>query len=394
MSFIANNIASKGEISQMENIRTTTRVGGKLLTLEHINGESWDKIISSFDGACQEQLYIFAKNRWPKVGLEPVLFFENGEVVGGALVLVQALPLNLASLAILKWGPLLKDHTRFDKKEIYDACVETLLKEYDVKRKMMVSILARAALQEVNNEFEYLLERGFKKGSQLRFPNRYFVNLRQNDEELLASFAQKWRYHLKKSFKADLHFEQASCDRIEEFKLLYNQMSGRKKFPDHSAFEDTIDALMAIIDDGLRPELFFVRHKKEIVSGAVIFKTGDTAVYLYGATSDKALGLRAGYFIHYHIIRWLRDNTKAKYYDLGGTDGFQGLHQFKKGMVGTKGVIALVPPVANYSSKFMPLLFGRFAFFTRDLILSIKHFLSSFRSDIAKPDQKRDKNGY
>ncbi len=393
MSFIANNIASKGKMSQMENTKTISKVSSELLTLEHISGERWDKIISSFDGACQEQLYIFAKNRWPNVDLEPVLFFENGEVVGGALVLVQALPLNLSSLAILKWGPLLKDHGVENRQEVYANCVEALLNEYDVKRSMMVSILARAALQEVNNEFEYLLERGFKKGSQLRFPNRYFVKIALNDDDLRASFAQKWRYHLKKSFKAGLHFEHASCDRIEEFKLLYNQMSGRKKFADHSAFKDTIDALMTIKDDALRPELFFVREGGEIVAGAVIFKTGDTAVYLYGATSDRALGLRAGYFIHYHIIRWLRENTKAKYYDLGGTDGFQGLHQFKKGMVGTKGLITPVPPVANYSSKIVPFLLGSFAFSARDLILSIKHFLSVFRFDIAKPNQKREKNG-
>ncbi len=70
---------------------------------------------------------------------------------------------------------------------------------------------------------------------------------------------------------------------------------------------------------------------------------------MFGATNDKALPLRAGYFLHWNIIRWLRDHTMAKWYDLGGTDGFHGLHQFKKGMVGSAGVIHPVPPVANYA---------------------------------------------
>ena len=47
-----------------------------------------------------------------------------------------------------------------------------------------------------------------------------------------------------------------------------------------------------------------------------------------------------------------------RWYDLGGTDGFQGLHQFKKGMVGDAGVITPVPPVANYAAYRLPFLIG------------------------------------
>ena len=43
----------------------------------------------------------------------------------------------------------------------------------------------------------------------------------------------------------------------------------------------------------------------ERVAGAVIFKAGDRAAYLYGATSAAALELRAGYLLHFHIIGWL-----------------------------------------------------------------------------------------
>lgn len=390
MTYISEHNNIEAESLQGQKVKKNARIIGKTLEIKHISGDRWDEVISSFDGACQEQLYVFSKNRWPNVALEPVLFFNNGEITGGALVLVQALPLKLGHIAILKWGPLLKDHGADDKDEIYAACVEALLEEYDKKRKMMVSILPRASHAKNNAEFEYLMKRGFNKGSQLKFPNRYFVNLRQNDEEIRKSFAQKWRYHLNKSMKADLHFEHAKPERIDEFKSLYEQMNDRKKFADHSAYEDTIDELMAIKDKSLRPELFFVREGAKIVAGAIIFKAGETAVYLYGATSHEALKLRAGYFIHYQIIRWLRDNNSAKYYDLGGTDGFQGLHQFKKGMVGSAGVIAPVPAVANYASHTLPLIMGSLAFFARDRLLNFKHYISGFLSNLAKPDQKRE----
>jgi len=370
-------------------LRSAGAVAAHSLSIEHVSGEAWDEAVATFDGVCQEQLYVFAKNRWPGVTCEPVLFMEEGEVVGGVLTMIQPLPLKLGAIAVSKWGPIFKDAKRADFEAIYAGAIEALIDEYDHKRHMMISVLPRAAWADTNIEFDYLQARGFRRGSQLKFPNRYVVNLRLDDEGQRKSFAQKWRYHLNKSMKAELEFEYAGPERIGEFNALYETMTDRKKFADHSAYDDTIFPLMEIQNEALRPELFFVRHKGEIVAGAVIFKAGDTAVYLYGATNDQALPLRAGYFLHWHIIRWLRDNTKATWYDLGGTDGFQGLHQFKKGMVGDEGVISPVPPMANYTSRLLPFLLGTLAFAARDAIAEIRQAIEKRRPDAARPDQER-----
>jgi hypothetical protein len=169
-------------------------------------------------------------------------------------------------------------------------------------------------------------------------------------------------------------------------------MTGRKKFADHSAY-DSLTSLMAVSAEALRPELFFVRHGEELVAGAVIFKAGDTAVYLYGATNDRALPLRAGYFMHWHIIRWLRDHTRADWYDLGGTDGFQGLHQFKKGMVGELGVIRPVPPIGNFATNWRARITGEGAYATRELIGQIRRQLEMLSPEAAKPDQAKPGTG-
>jgi hypothetical protein len=71
-----------------------------------------------------------------------------------------------------------------------------------------------------------------------------------------------------------------------------------------------------------------------IVAGAIIITAGDRAVYLYGATNDRALPLRAGYFLHWYVIRWLRDNTRANWYDLGGTDGLATIGDLIEEIVG------------------------------------------------------------
>ena len=355
---------------------------------EIVSPELWDRTIAQFDEVCQEQLYVFAKTRWPHVKHEPMLFWRGGEVVGGSLMMIQPLPLKTGALAVAKWGPMRAKADHPEQLDIYREMVAALVDEYAVKRRLMLSVLPRAALSPFNGEYDHLIQAGFARGSELGFPNRYIVKLRLSDAEQRKSFPQKWRYHLNKSEKAGLSFEYAPAERLPEFQALYEQMLDRKKFADHSAYE-TLPALMAMENETLRPELFFVRHLGEVIAGAVIFKAGDRAVYLYGATNDKALPLRAGYFMHWNIIRWLRDNTRARWYDLGGTDGFHGLHQFKKGMVGEAGVIQPVPPVANYASHWWPKFVGNAAFMARDGVQKLKREIDKRRSDRAHPDQKK-----
>lgn len=381
MSLIADRVAHAGDVATI--VQRSSGLAVPRLDTRIVDGAEWDRTIAGFDEVCQEQMHAFAVTRWPSVKHEPMLFLLDGEIVGGALIMVQALPLGLVRIAVSKWAPMRKDLSRPDADAIHAGMIEAMIEDYANRRGQMLSVLPRASVTPVNREYERLVARGFKRGSELGFPNRYIVNLRLSDEEQRKSFQQNWRRQLNKSEKAGLSFEHAAPDQIEAFNALYTAMTDRKQFTDHSAYE-TVPALMNSDVPALRPELFFVRHEGELVGGALIFKAGDRAVYLYGATNDKALPLRAGYFMHWHIIRWLRDNTKATWYDLGGTDGFQGLHQFKKGMVGDAGVIEPVPPVANYASRPLAMILGTGAFAARDTLHALRRAIDGWRNPKTK----------
>lgn len=336
--------------------------------LQHVPGHVWDEEIAEFDGVCHEQLHDFAKNRWSKANYEPVLIYRKGKPVAGALMTVRRLPFALASVAVSKWGPILKDTSAENAADVYEEAVEALKKEYADKRRMMLILLPRAPRAPFDSAAQVLEKKGFTDGPQIfDAPDRYLVNVRLSDEELKKSLAQKWRYHLKKSMKNELEFERATPDQFGEFDKLYRIMISRKSFDDVSAYNDTINALMQSKSEYLRPEIFFVRHEGEIIAGALIFKAGDTPEYLYGATNDQALSLRAGYFLQWNIVRWLRENTQATWYDLGGTQNVQGLHQFKKGLAGSAGLITPIPPLATYTSHFWPRFVGDCAFKARDV---------------------------
>lgn len=363
---------------------------GLSLAMRQLPEADWEQQVAGFADICPEQLVRFASTRWPGVALEPMLFSDAlGTVVGGCLVMVQPLPLRLGAIAVAKWGPMLAESGRPDADAIYAGMIEGLVERYARQQRLMLSVMPHAAPTDGNPQFEHLMARGFRRGAGFAWPDRYIVNLRLSDDEQRRSFEQKWRYNLRKSEQAGLSFEHAGPERLGEFDRLYQAMTDRKKFHDYSVYA-TVPSLFATPNPALRPELFFVRAGDELVSGAIIFKAGHRAVYLYGASGEAALRLRAGYFLHWHVIRWLRDNTAAAWYDLGGTDGFQGLHQFKKGMVGSAGLIRPLPPAANYAAHWLPFLLGDAAFSARETWQAAQRLLDRLRRGHPRPDQQQD----
>lgn len=384
MSFVAESLDS---VRARPGVAGAERV--QPLALTRVPLEQWDAQAAEFDGLCQEQLVAFAGERWSGATPEAMVFESNGQVVGGALVVIQCLPLGIGRIAMSKWGPMLADVNRPDALSIYAGMVEAMIAEYATRRGMLLSVINLPSVSGPNAENAYLTDRGFEQGVLLNYPLRYIVNLQPSMDDVRKSFEQKWRYQLNKSMKSGvLSFEHGGADRLVEFTELYERMLGRKRFADYSAYE-TVPHLLAVENPKGRPELFFVRKDGELVAGAIVFKGGDRAVYLYGATTDQALPLRAGYFLHWNIIGWLKQNTKARWYDLGGTDGFLGLHQFKKGMVGSAGVISPVPRVANYADNRFAYLAGNSALWAREGFHEVLRRLNRLRKDRAQPTMPR-----
>ena len=99
---------------------------------------------------------------------------------------------------------------------------------------------------------------------------------------------------------------------------------------------DVLPHLENALPEKLAPKIIIAYHEGKPIAGAAIALHGDTAYYVYGATAQVALPLRAGYALQWWIVRWLSDQG-VRWYDLGGTGGDSGLIQFKTGLVGRQG---------------------------------------------------------
>jgi lipid II:glycine glycyltransferase (peptidoglycan interpeptide bridge formation enzyme) len=128
---------------------------------------------------------------------------------------------------------------------------------------------------------------------------------------------------------------------MPEFLALYRGMLARKQFDDRHGIDD-LPAIARAAGASLRMRLFLAYHARQPIVGSIIVGAGERVFVPFSATDDRALELRAGYALRWTIIERLRD-TDARWLDLGGTEGDQGLKHYKLGNVGKRGRVAEIP---------------------------------------------------
>ncbi len=343
------------------------------IRVEQIEADAWDRLAEGFVDVNQEQTNCFCAAKWGAERLEYAVVRKGNDILGGAVVIVLPVPGTGSAMSLIKWGPLWRRPCSSADAERLRDVLTALKDEYATRRRHYLSIHPHAdpACREMTEQI--LDDLGFAPSWSLNDPDRYLVNVALTPDELKASFNQKWRYNLKKSQANDFQISLVNSDEgLTQFMNLYRQMLERKRFFDSSAIS-TLPALMRAPTASFRPEVIIVSHQGEPTAGAVIDVSGERAVYLYGATDERALGLKAGYAMHWWIAERLCENAGIRWYDLGGKDGDQGLHQFKKGFVGKQGVILPTPPSFEYAPSRFSRTLGRAVYALRDAKAGMEH---------------------
>ena len=344
-----------------------------------LSATQWDRLSAGFDDLVIEQTGTFCAARWGSSKTECVGFRVNGEIVAGAAAMVTKAPFLGTGIAIIKWGPQFVTAGQQLSRDLLTSFLRAMVREFCEERGLHLTIFPVASPETSEVIVDCLSEVGFSEGPKLAAPLRYLVNTDCTPDQLSGSLDQKWRYNLRKAKQKDLKigFDNTE-DGIHIFMDLYKQMYTRKGFLDSSGIA-TLPTLFRDLPDGIRPEIVIVRHEDEVVAGGVFFLGAGMASYMFGATSDRALSLNAGYAMHWWIAEDLCRDPRVKWLDLGGNDLDEGLHRYKKGMVGKAGLIIENPPRFHFASSLRGRLFGAAVFRLRDLHAAVKRRIHSMK---------------
>jgi lipid II:glycine glycyltransferase (peptidoglycan interpeptide bridge formation enzyme) len=154
---------------------------------------------------------------------------------------------------------------------------------------------------------------------------------------------QKWRNQLNRSEKNGLVLEVSdSPEAYREFLRLYRYMWERKRF-ETSVDPEEFGRMQDLLTGSARMQTFLAKIDGQAIGAVVCSLMGNTAIYLLGATDDKARELKAAYYLQWQAMLWLKDHG-ASAYDLGGIDPETnpGGYHFKSGF-GGNDVTQLAP---------------------------------------------------
>lgn len=298
---------------------------------------AWDPLLANFADATYDQTAA-ASLRWGHKRLSRLALRRDGQIVAGAQAVILTVPGLGKGLAYVKFGPFWRRSGEAPEPGIYREAVSALVSEYCVRRGHALTILPRPSPDHHELEAAVLRECGFRQRRRMSDANRYFVNLAIDSAEQSRSLDQKWRYNLRQALRAGIECRASNDpDDFAAFAALNASTQSRKGFRESETIR-LMPALAGELPPSMRPWVVTAAHDGVPVAGAVVAALGDTAYYVFGASSEAGLPLKAGYALQWWIVSWLAGRG-VRWYDLGGEAHEPGLRQFKKGLTGKAGAI-------------------------------------------------------
>ena len=159
-------------------------------------------------------------------------------------------------------------------------------------------------------------------------------------QDILAQMKSKTRYNIRYAARKGVKVVRSRRKQdLSVFYALLQETAARDGFAvrDLSYFESMWDYL---IEAGLA-QLFLAYHGELPLAGAIAFRLGRRAWYVYGASSDELRNLQASHLMQWEMIKWAKAFGCAVY-DFRGVSGeldpnnpLYGLYRFKEGFGAT-----------------------------------------------------------
>jgi lipid II:glycine glycyltransferase (peptidoglycan interpeptide bridge formation enzyme) len=184
-----------------------------------------------------------------------------------------------------------------------------------------------------------LRERGWRfSPEQIQFRNTVLLDLSLTETELLQNMKSKWRYNIRLAERKGVTIRSGTTADIDSFYRIYAETAARDNFLIRPAAYYR-DVWSLFIEQG-QAELLLAEVEGEAVAGLLLFFYGQTAWYLYGASTERQRHLMPN-----HLMQWQAIcRAKARgctCYDMWGapdnfdeTDRMWGVYRFKQGFGG------------------------------------------------------------
>lgn len=306
--------------------------------VDTVDEAAWCQILEKFSDANIYQTWSYDEVRCGREKISQLLLRKSGEIVAAAQARIVTIPFIKAGIAYVRWGPLWCRQQDKSDPEIFGQAIRALRNEYVCKRGLVLRLYPAIFDKEHARLLPILNQEGFSLFSEEKPSRTLILDLSQPLEELRKGLKQHWRRYLRVAEKSGLEIVEGTGDSLfETFVTVYKEMVARKGFSEPNNI-DEFRRIQKKLPDKFKMKLMLCRSGGKVCAGLICSLIGNTAVYLFGATSNAGLKLRGAYLLHWKLIEWLKENN-VTYYDLNGIDPVlnPGTYKFKADLCGDNG---------------------------------------------------------
>lgn len=302
--------------------------------------EEWDAFVRRHPRAHLLQLSAWGQHQtefgWQ---VERVALVEQNNMVAGAQIQFWPLPFGIGTRAYIPFGGYVTDKSHWQS--LWNAVRQVARRHRAAWLKWEPGFY----LNETSPDFAAM---GFHASPQLIQPPRtVMIDISGSEDEILARMNQGTRRKIRQAQKNDIRYYEATPDDTAKFTRLMATTGERNEFHTHNAryYQRAYELFVPQGDAAL----ILAEHEGDDLAGIMVFGTGSTGVYLYGASSSVKRNLMASYGVQWAAMQWAKKHG-CTHYDMWGIpdydeafleenfqnreDGLWGVYGFKRGWGG------------------------------------------------------------
>lgn len=322
---------------------------------------AWDAFVHAHPRA-----HVLQAARWADLkgaygwSSDRVALADGDRIVAGAQILFRPLPFWLGTLAYVAMGPLITDPAQ--EAPLWDAIHKC------AKRHGAAFLRCEPGIFGATERQPDLAAFGFRPTDQtIQPPNTVLIDISADDETILARMNQGTRRKIRQSLKNDVRYSEGTRADMDKFNTIMQTTGSRNEFGVHAPDYYRLAYDLFVPHDAA---LILAEHEGDTLAGIMVFALGQTAWYLYGASSNEKRNLMATYGVQWTAIQWAKARGCTTY-DLWGipdappeqleaefetrSDGLWGVYGFKRGWGG-----AVTRSLGAWDKVYNPIIYAAY----------------------------------
>jgi hypothetical protein len=267
-----------------------------------------------------------------------VVVKKNGEVVAIVQARIAKAPWLRLGIAYIRWGPLWKRRGQQIEIEHFSQALRAIRQEFVLNQGLVLRIFP-IVIDDVDASFSAVLaEEGFSAKQGESRPRTILMDLGSALDDLRAGMGGNWKRNLKVALKANSEVVEGTDDSLfADFIAMYKEMVSRKQFVEPNDIHQFRE-IQSRLPEKLKMKVMLAKSNGEVSAGLICSVMGDTAVYLFGATSNAGMKSSGSYLLHWKLLEKLKQEG-IRTYNLNGINSEKnpGTYKFKNDLAGSHG---------------------------------------------------------